>query len=447
MRSLVVVCMALAALTGCKKKAERAEQPAAAAEKAPSDIDGDAKMRSALAMQTATGDPITDPVISKLQKRLELQPKYVDGWVALGQQWVRKARRSGDEGFYLNANACAELALQHSENHPEAMNLRAIALLNAHRFAEARDQAKAIVKEHPENAMAWGSISDAELELGNYEASVDAAQKMLDIKPNLPSYSRAAYLAWLHGDLEKARAVYTSAWDAGRGHSDKEPAAFVLVDAAMMFWHGGDLAGAEAGFDMALSQLADFPAALVGKARVALARGQFGEAATLLRKAWTARPLVETGWLLVDALEGAKDTAGAKEAQEALIALGQKTDKKTLAAFYAAKNTNVQTALSLIESEAKTRGGIYVDDIRAWSLYRAGRPKEALKHSERAVRLGTPNATLLYHHGAIQIATGQVETGTATVEKALKLNPNFDIQGAREARELLNQTRRKATGG
>jgi hypothetical protein len=93
-------------------------------------------------------------------------------------------------------------------------------------------------------------------------------------------------------------------------------------------------------------------------------------------------------------------------------------------------------ALRLIEAERATRGGIYVDDVYAWALYRAGRIPEARAASNRAMRLGTLDACILYHAGAIRIADGD-NSGFGLVQKALNLNPKFDVTGSEEAARLL----------
>src|SRR5258708_18029883 len=105
---------------------------------------------------------------------------------------------------------------------------------------------------------------------------------MVDLKPNLPAYSRASYLRWLQGDGPAAKEFIRRAIDAGNDSHDPEPRAWTIVQSALYFWHEGDYAGADAGFELALSAVTDYPPALVGRARVALARGEGARAAQLL---------------------------------------------------------------------------------------------------------------------------------------------------------------------
>ena len=87
----------------------------------------------------------------------------------------------------------------------------------------------------------------------------------------------------------------------------------------------------------------------------------------------------------------------------------------------------------------KTRGDIYTRDTLAWALHSAGRSAEARPLAESAIALGTHDARLLYHAGAIKLAAGDAEGGRALLRKALALNPKFDIGGAGEAAHLLAQ--------
>jgi tetratricopeptide (TPR) repeat protein len=131
------------------------------------------------------------------------------------------------------------------------------------------------------------------------------------------------------------------------------------------------------------------------------------------------------------------DQAAAKTAYAQVVQEGRKIDRLTLALFYATKNLAPEEALRLIEAERQVRGGPYVEDTYAWVLYRAGRLTEAQQASTRALALGTQDARLLYHAGAIRLATGD-KTGRQFVQQALAHNPMFDWTGAREAKTLLN---------
>jgi tetratricopeptide (TPR) repeat protein len=417
------IAVMLLLVTGCKPSRESATRPG---------LDD----AWALALAAPGGREPVDREIEALQIRVRRAPD-ADGWVQLGQAWVRKARHAGDPGLYLAADGTSALALALNPTHRGALGLRTLVLLNQHAFREARSLSLSILARAPEDLLALGALSDAELELGDIPAAIAAAQRMVDLKPNLLSYGRAAHLRWLTGDVAGAKSTYAAAIDAGRGARDREPLAWMVVQAALVFWHEGDLAGAEAGFDGALQLVPDHPPALVGKARCRLAQGDALTAIRLLEDAHARQPLVETAWLLGDARAAAGDAAGAEAVYGRLVRGGRLGDPFMLALFEATRGRALPEAVQLLELEHRTRPGIYVEDAYGWALYRVGRLADARAASDRAVARGTPDPRLLYHAGAIRLAQGERENGAALVRRALALNPSFDMTEAAEARALL----------
>ncbi len=373
---------------------------------APSAAGAPVERARALALAaTKDGAPV-DLLIEQAQKAIAKNPKKVDWWIVLGRAWVRKARESSDPGFYLNATAAADVALDLAPDNTAALDVKGLALLNDHRFEEARELAQQTAAKNPEDPAAFGTLSDALLELGRYEEATRAAQTMMDLKPNLPSYSRAAHLAWLHGDVAGAKESLRLALDSGKDQRDKEPYAWVLTQAAQLFLAQGDIEGAEAGFDRALEWLPGFAPANVGKGRVALARHESARAAELFQRAHATSPLVETAWLLGDARDAAGDAAGARAAWDVVRKEGRRTDPRTLAAFLAEKNETPTDALALADAEMKARPDMVTEDVRAWALYRLGRMQDARNAIVHARRLGTKDARMMFHEGAIRMAMG-----------------------------------------
>ena len=414
----------------------KAEAPKVEATKADPDANLTPSQRLALAKLTgATG---ADRAVTDAQEAARQNPQKDDTWVLLGRAWVRKARESGDPGFYVNADAAAEVVLSRAPEHKLALDVRGLVLLNAHKFEEARELASRIVERHPENPMAWGTLSDALLELGRYDEATEAAQKMIDLKPNLPSYSRGSHLQWMRGEVTRAKQTVRAAIDAGRDTKrDPEPGAWVIVQAASIFWNEGDLEGALAGADKAKERIPSFAPANVLAGRVALAQGDAHRAVDLFEKAYAASPLVETAWLLGDAREAAGDRPGAEKAWALVEKEGKRSDPRTLSLFYSTKNVHADESLALAEEEFGVRKDVVTEDALAWALYRKGRVAEAKEHIVHARRLGTPDPRLVYHEGAIRIAAGETVQGKKLVAKALEMNKGFDRTAAREAESLL----------
>jgi tetratricopeptide (TPR) repeat protein len=206
----------------------------------------------------------------------------------------------------------------------------------------------------------------------------------------------------------------------------------------MMFWHQGDYAGADKGFETTMKSCSEYPPALVGRGRVAMASGDYARAAELFERAYKQSPLVETAWLLGDAKKAAGDGAAADTLYADVVKRGKQTDPRTLALFYATHDRDHDDAVTLAMSERKSRDDLYTEDTIAWALYRAGKLKEAREASDKATSLGTKDARLLYHAGAIRIAQGQKDEGEKLVRDAIKMNPKFDWVGGAEAAKLVD---------
>ncbi len=435
--AVILACAFALATTGCKGAPSQGGGAPDAAN-ATDAVGSPFHTPETIALAPLSGTTKVDEIVAQFEESAKRQPTKPDAWVLLGRAWVRKARESADPGYYLNAEASAQVALGLAPDYSPALDLRTLVLLNDHKFEEARGLAQKIVDAHPEDPVGYGSLGDALLELGRLDEAARAVQRMVDLKPNLASYSRASYIDWLEGRVDDALQVARLAIDAGDSPYDPEPRAWQLVQTAMMFWHKGDYAGADAGFDLAMERgMSDYPPALVGKARCALARGDGKRAAELLDRAYAHSPLVETAWLLGDARAMAGDTDGAARAWAIVEKSGRTADPRTLSLYYSTKNKSPDRALALAEEEKKVRGDVYTEDAYAWALHRNGREADARAAIERALAHGTRDARLMYHAGAIRIASGDAAAGRAMVAAALALNPRFDLTGAREAADLI----------
>jgi tetratricopeptide (TPR) repeat protein len=373
-------------------------------------------------------------------------PGRPGAWVDVGQAWMRQLRSTSDSGYALNAEACAQMAQQIAPEHMPALELLGRLRLDAHEFRQAREVAESLLAADTLNLGALGILSDAALELGDVSAARDAAQRLMDRAPGLGAYARASYLRWLHGDEDGAIELARLAIDAAGDPDDLDARAWILTQAAQLFWHRGDHDGAEAGYRMALSVRPEYAPALLALGKVMAGRAaigeadpgqaQYGEAAELLARALSAHADVETASLLADVSERQGDAVGAAR-NEALAEQLGRHDGRALALFYANRQREPERAVALARAELGVRGDIYTEDALAWALYASGQFVEAERHAERATRLGTRDALLVYHLGAIRLALGKVSEAKALLEQALRQNPRFDRLGADRARQLL----------
>ncbi len=410
--------------------------PSAAPSTTSSAASPEATPATVLAMADPGGAAPVDAEVRGAQQWVRRVPKSNDKLIALGRAWIVKARHAADPGFYLNARACADLVLERDRDSWLARELLAQVLLNQHKFADAKDQCEQVLARDKEAFITLGVYSDTLLELGLVSEAVKAADRMVSFKPNSASYVRVSLLHWLLGDLGEALKAAKLAIESSNNPDEPEPKAYALVQTANFFWHKGDYEGARSGYTKATSTLPNYPPALLGLGRVELAQGNARRAAELTELAHKENPSVEIAWRLGDARAAAGDAAGAEEAHGWVVKRGRQSDPRTLAHFYAVKNRDIEEAVKLAAVEMRERPGIFTQDVYAWALYRAGKFDQAKAAIEGAVRHGTKDPELLYHHGAIKIATGDVASGKKLVKEALALNPHFDPTGAPEAEAL-----------
>ncbi|HEX2676621.1 MAG TPA: tetratricopeptide repeat protein, partial [Polyangiales bacterium] len=385
-----------------------------------------AKPAAPTCLATISGEGGAEQQLRRAQAKLSTTDTAASTWVEVGQAWMRVARVRTQPQLYRAAEDCTTQALARAPHDAAALRLRGLMSMNAHRFAEARALALELLARDPADSLSWGTLSDAELELGRVPEAMAAAQQMVDLKPSLLSYGRAAHLRWMTGDVAGAKQLYRAAIAAGQQQVDPEPRSWMIVQAAWVFWHEGDYEGAARGFELALSQVPAYAPALEGLGRTALARGDYREAARVLERAQGLHPLAETAWWLGDAYALAGDRVRAAAAYREVERLAAGADPRTLAAFYAARAREPAQAVRLAQLAFAERQDCYSKDVLAFALFRSGELQEAKRLAGEAIALGVRDARLLYHAGMIFRAAGAAAEGVKLMHDALRLNLGFD---------------------
>jgi tetratricopeptide (TPR) repeat protein len=443
----LAVAAAIAAtwLPGCRRSPSSSSSSAAAAAMdgrgTPLARDGSAAEDEALALMPLRGEGAGERAVRRRQDDVRKTPGSAAAWVALGRAWIQQARAASDPALHLNAGAAASRALALDPRAAAALAIRGAVELDAHRFDDARRTAEAALAIAPEDLVALGVLADALVELGRYEAADAAAARMMALKPSLPAYARASWLRWLRGDTGPALEAIRRGIDAAPAG---EPRAWALVQAAQVFLQRGDAAGAEAGYALALEVHPGYPPALVGQGRAALARGDAKGAVAALDEAFRRAPHAETAWLLGEARRAAGDRAGADRADADVDRLGRAAEPRVLALFLATRGASPGEAVRLAEEERARRPDVYSDDALAWALHRAGRAGDAWAAADRALRLGTPDARLLFHAGAIRLAGGDANGGRALLRRALAGGAALFPAEREEAERLVGGGAKKA---
>lgn len=384
----------------------------------------------------------TDRRIAELQSQLQATP---DDWAAfsqLGAAYLQKARETGDPTYYQKAEAALQETLAHEPGDYLALAAMGELALARHDFAAALDWGKRARALNADRTLAYGVIVDAQIELGRYDEAVDTLQAMVDLRPDLSSYSRVSYMRELHGDVEGAIEAMQLAVDAGGPTAENTN--WTRVQLGHLYFNSGRLAEAEAAYQQALTLDPQYVHALAGLARVRAAQGDLDEAIRLYTEVVDRMPLAEYVIALGEVYNAAGRANEAQQQYELARAIDQlyrangvNTDLE-LALFLADHGDPAEAVRRARESYAQ-RPTTFAADVLAWALYRHGAYAEAQTYAERARHLGAQDALKLFHAGMIAHQLGDAAQARAYLEQALRINPYFSLRYAPEARRVLDQ--------
>src|SRR5205823_4663651 len=189
--------------------------------------------------------------------------------------------------------------------------------LSRHEFAKALEwglKAKAL---NIHKAYAFGVIGDAQIELGKYDEAVNTFQQMVDLRPDLSSYSRVSYARELYGDVPGAIEAMQQAVDAGSPAA--ENTAWVRVQLGNLYFNSGQLDKAEKEYNNALYFYPGYLHAKAGLAQVRAAQGRIDEAIKLYKDSVAGVPLPQYETALGDLYASKGDVASAKQQYDLVL--------------------------------------------------------------------------------------------------------------------------------
>lgn len=378
--------------------------------------------------RSSTGRSIAGQ-ITMLEERVTRSPEDHVAWATLGLAYVQQAGTSADPTLYGRAEA----ALDRSFEINEADNFlgyagRASLAGARHRFAEAKQFALDGLAINEFSPLLYGSLSDAETQLGEYAAAADHVQRMVDLAPDTSSFARASYTWELRGDTAQATELMERARAAAPTSDDK---AFALSYLGELAFDQGDVDAALGNYLDALEVAPDHVLAEAGRAKALAATGQIQTAldayARLVERLPEPGYLVPYGRLLesqgrIDEAEEQYRVAGV--AWKLYEANGVEPDADQV--LFAADKGDPKEALRVAEIAVAARPFLAVQDAYAWALYRNGRYDEALRATQSALQLGTRSARFHFHAGMIHLALGAKDSARDELSTALEINPTFD---------------------
>jgi len=215
--------------------------------------------------------------------------------IQLAQLYIREARVTGEHGhYYPGALSILDDALNNKELTPDyrflALTTKAGVQLSLHDFSDALKTGNEAALLNPSNAQIHGVLVDANVELGNYDKAVKLVDKMLTIKPDIRSYSRASYLREIHGDVEGSIEAMTMAVKAG--YPGYEETAWAMLTLGDVYQRYGYLDKAEQVYKEIFDMRPNYPFAVGAIGDIQAKKGMDKEAEVTYKEAMNIIPEV-----------------------------------------------------------------------------------------------------------------------------------------------------------
>jgi tetratricopeptide (TPR) repeat protein len=385
----------------------------------------------------------TDHLIKSLQTRLRTSPDDWQAYSQLGGAYLQKARETGDPVYYQKAEAVLQSGLSLEPEDYTAVSAMGALALARHQFVAALDWGERARQINPDRAYAYGVIADAQVELGRYPEAIQTLQTMVDLRPDMASYSRISYLRELHGDTEGAIKMMQQAVESGIFNS--ENTAWTRTQLANLYFNQGNLDQAEVEYQRTLEGLPGYVYALAGLGHVRAVQGRTEEGIALLTQASQAMPLPEFVIALGDIYLATGQPDVAQKQYELVRAIqrlcqANGVDLDLEIALFDADHRHDPAATAARARQAFTRRpSIHAADVLAWTLYQSGDYRAAQSFSQQALHLGTQDALKLFHAGMIAYRLGDYAGAQSYLERALTINPYFSVLHADEARYTLEK--------
>jgi tetratricopeptide (TPR) repeat protein len=373
-----------------------------------------------------------------LLRKIKADPNDTKSMTALVTIFVNEARVTGNYAYYdMAAMKYLNDVLKNDPNNFEGLTLKSLIYLSQHHFADGLAIAKQAKNINPYSSFVYGMLVDGNVEMGHYDSAVASAQTMVNIRPDLKSYSRISYLREIFGDYPGAIDAMKKAINAGA--PGDEGTEWTKVQIGKLYENTGDLANANMYYTMTLDERPNYAYGLAGLARIAVAQKDYNKAIAYYLQADSS----VNDFAIKEGLADAYELAGQKQKSENLMKtvidemnkqaqsgqnnenIGHYVDKELAYAYLKTNEYDKALDHALLEYNRRP-DNIDVNEAVAWVYYCKGDYDKALPYIKTALKTNCKNPTLLCRAGLIFAKAGEKPLAKADFQNALKTNPNID---------------------
>jgi tetratricopeptide (TPR) repeat protein len=386
---------------------------------------------------------------SNLIRIVRENPDNSKSALALASLYIKEARITGNSMYYdAAAMKYVNQVLEREPDNFEALTLKALIYLSEHHFADALIIAQQAQKIGPYNAFVYGLMVDSYVEMGDYKAAIEAADKMISLRPDISSYSRVSYLREIHGDIDGAIEAMKMAVKAG-SYGD-ESTSWARMQLARLYESIGDLKSAEMHYIVAGDQRPGYAYSSAGLGHIAMARKEYKKAISLYLQADSSMMDYSFKEQLAQLYKITGDTKKAQQITNEIIEnmskdagkgeedenIGHYADREMAYTYLLVDDYEKALQHALAEYNRRPNN-IDVNETVAWVYYKKGEYQKALPYIDTALKTNCKNPVLLFHAGMIYAKIKQQDKAKSLLREALKNNPNVDIPLRAESLAVL----------
>ncbi len=352
----------------------------------------------------------------------------------LASLYIQEARVSGNYTYYdVAAMRHVGNVLKNDPNNFTALVFKSLIYLSQHHFADGLATAHKAQQINPYNNFVYGLLVDGNVEMGNYDSAVIYADKMVAVRPDLTSYSRVSYLREIFGDYKGSiQAMKMAAETGGPGDEHTE---WTRVQLAGLYEKTGDFKTADSLYQSSLFLRPNYPYAIAGLARVALANKDYDKAITYFEKADSLITDYSMKEELVDVYRLTGQNKKADEAAKKVIeglsqdaqaantneSIGHYADRELAYAYLKVNNKDKALEHALAEYNRRPQN-IDVNETVAWVYYNRGEYSKALPYAKTALRTNSKNPVLLSRAGLIYYKAGDKQMAKNLLQQVPETN-------------------------
>ncbi len=389
--------------------------------------------------------------IDKLLVKLRINPKDTKSMIALTNAYIAESRVSGRTAYYDKAAMhTVDKILALEPNNFEALTLKSLLYLSQHHFSEGLAAAETAKKINPDNSFLYGLLVDANVELGNYRQALDAADKMVTLRPDLRSYSRIAYLREIYGDYPGAADAMKRAVTAGA--TGQESTEWCRVQLGRIYENTGEKEKALFEYRLSLAARPDYAYAMAGLGRIAAFENKYDSAILFFSK---ADSLIDDYGIRENLALMYKHVGKGKESdalynnlinemsynakiENSDAGIGHYSDREMAYVYLNTNNYNKALEHAIAEYNRRPKN-IDINETMAWVYYKKQDYATAQTFIAPAFATNSQNPVILCTAGLIMAKAGNKERAKVLLIAGLKNNPIMQEEVEKEARQELNR--------